>query len=108
MFNPLNKFDMEDMMRLQEKSSKEIKNVSTTYQGYDLDATATIENGKIINMNGHVVNNNDMGAYENVRFDCFRQGDELKTTYYNFASDDRAILDIFNKLIDCAIAMYEV
>ena len=94
-------------MELNETISRVTKTVTASAEGYNLTATAVIENGKIVNMNGHVVGN-DMGSYENVRFDSYRQGDELKTTYYNFADDDRKILDIFNELIDAVVAAYEV
>lgn len=93
------------MMEFEVTSSKRIENVKANAEGYELKATATIEGGKIINMNGYVVSES-MGM-DNVRFDSRREGDELKTTYYNFADDDRHILDIFNQLIDAVVAAYE-
>ena len=92
-------------MEINETMSKVTKTVTASAEGYDLTATATIENGKITYMNGYVVDST-LGM-DNVRFDSRREGDELKTTYYNFADDDRHILDIFNELIDAVVAAYE-
>ena len=92
-------------MEFQEKSSKMIKAVTASAEGCDLSATATIENGKITQMSGYVVS--ATANFDNIRFDSRREGDELKTTYYNFADDDRHILSIFNELIDAVVAAYE-
>lgn len=87
------------------KNSKRIETVTANAEGYNLSATATIEKGKIIKMSGYVVS--ATANPNNIRFDSQREGDELKTTYYNFADDDRHILDIFNELIDSVVAAYE-
>ena len=92
-------------MDIKEKASKEIKTVSASAEGYDLSATATIENGKITQMNGYVVNTT-MGM-DNIRFDANRYNDELKANYYGIGEDDRATVDIFNELIDSVVAAYE-
>lgn len=87
------------------KNSKRIETVTANAEGYNLSATATIEKDKIIKMSGYV--EGTMTGPDNIRFDSQREGDELKTTYYNFADDDRHILDIFNELIDAVVAAYE-
>lgn len=92
-------------MDFQEEASKEIKTVSASEQGYNLSATATIENGKITQMSGYVVNTT-MGI-DNIRFDATRYNDELKANYYGIGEDDRATVDIFNELIDAVVAKYE-
>jgi len=93
-------------MEIQEKASKEIKTVTASAQGYDLSATATIENGKITAMNGYVVNTT-MTGMDNIRFDASRYNGELKANYYGVGEDDRATVDIFNELIDSVVAAYE-
>lgn len=92
-------------MEIQETKSRVTKTVTATSQGYNLTGTVTIEENKVTQLNGYVVSNTM--AANNVRFDSRREGDELKTTYYNFADDDRHILDIFNELIDAVVAAYE-
>lgn len=87
------------------KNSKRIETVTANAEGCNLSATATIEKDKIIKMSGYV-EGTTVGP-DNIRFDSQREGDELKTTYYNFADDDRHILDIFNELIDSVVAAYE-
>lgn len=92
-------------MEINETMSKVTKTVTASAEGYDLTASPTIENGKITYMNGYVVSST-MGM-DNVRFDCRREGNKLKTTYYNFGDNDRHIIDIFNELIDAVVAAYE-
>lgn len=87
------------------KNSKRIETVTANAEGYNLTGTVTIEDNKVTQLNGYVVSNTM--AANNVRFDSRREGDELKTTYYNFADDDRHILSIFNELIDAVVAAYE-
>lgn len=87
------------------KNSKRIETVTANAEGYNLSGTVTIEGNKVTQLSGYVVSTTK--AIDNVRFDSKREGDELKTTYYNFADDDRHILDIFNELIDSVVAAYE-
>ena len=87
------------------QNSKRIETVTANAEGYNLTGTVTIEDNKVTQLSGHVVSTTM--AMNNVRFDSRREGDELKTTYYNFADDDRHILDIFNELIDSVVAAYE-
>lgn len=97
-----------DKLQLNEDSSKEIKNVSTDYAGYHLSATATIEKGKIISMNGSVTNPSAMMTDPmNIHFDAYRNGDELKVNYHNIASDERETLDIISAMVDAVVAKYE-
>lgn len=92
-------------MEINETMSKVTKTVTASAEGYDLTATATIENSKITYVNGYVVSST-MGM-DNIRFDSHREGNKLKTTYYNFGDNDRHIIDIFNELIDAVVAAYE-
>lgn len=96
-----------DKLQLNEDSSKEIKNVSTDYAGYHLSATATIEKGKIISMNGSVNTTTMTIDPMNIHFDAYRSGDELKVNYHNIASDERETLDIISAMVDAAVAKYE-
>ena len=92
-------------MEIQETKSRVTKTVTATSQGYNLTATANIEDGKIVNMSGYVVS--DTMGVDNIRFDSYRQDDELKTNYYGIAADDRQVCDIFDELIDAVVAAYE-
>lgn len=96
-----------DKLHLNEDSSKEIKNVSTDYAGYHLSATATIEKGKIISMNGSVNTATMTIDPMNIHFDAYRSGDELKVNYHNIASDERDTLDIISAMVDAVVAKYE-
>ncbi|MBR5498608.1 MAG: hypothetical protein IKV75_00425 [Bacteroidales bacterium] len=87
------------------KNSKRIETVTANAEGYNLTGTVTIKKGKIIKMSGYV--EGTTANPDNIRFDSRREGDELKTTYYNFADDDRHILSIFNELIDSVVTAYE-
>ena len=93
-------------MQFEVTSSKRIENVRANVEGYELRATATIEGGKIINMSGYVVS--ESIGVDNIRFDSYRQDEELKTNYYGIAADDRQVCDIFDELIDAVVAAYEV
>lgn len=96
-----------EQLELNELSSKEIKNVNTTFRGYNLTATAVIENGRITNMNGNVTSTTAMSPTDNIHFDAYRNGDELKVNYNNIASDERDTLDIISAMVDAVVARYE-
>lgn len=96
-----------DKLQLNEDSSKEIKKVSTDYAGYHLSATATIEKGKIISMNGSVTTAKGTVDPMNISFDAYRSGDELKVNYHNIASDERETIEIMSAMVDAAVAKYE-
>lgn len=97
-----------DKLQLNEDSSKEIKNVSSDYAGYHLSATATIENGRITNMNGNVHNTSTTTMdFSDIRFDAYRNGEELKVNYHNIATDERDTLTIISALVDAVVAKYE-
>lgn len=96
-----------DKLQLNEDSSKEIKDVSTDYAGYHLSATAIIEKGKIISMNGSVNTTTMTIDPMNIHFDAYRSGDELKVNYRNIATDERDTLTIISALVDAVVAKYE-
>lgn len=93
--------------KLQEDSSKMIKNVSGDEQGYHLRATAVIEDGKITSMSGNVITGQPEDAMD-ITFDAYRNGSELKVNYNNIASDERETLDIISAMVDAIVARYEV
>lgn len=96
-----------EQLELNETSSKEIKNVNTTFRGYNLTATAVIENGRITKMNGSVNTTTMTIDPMNISFDAYRSGDELKVNYHNIASDERDTLDIISAMVDAVVAKYE-
>lgn len=96
-----------EQLELNEISSKEIKNVNTTFGGYNLTATVVIENGRITNMNGNVTNTTAMSPTDNIRFNAYRNGTELKVNYHNIASDERDTLDIISAMVDAVVLRYE-
>ena len=93
--------------KLQEDSSKMIKNVSGDEQGYHLRATVVIEDGKITSMSGNVENSNAPMDAMGITFDAYRNGSELKVNYHNIASDERETLDIISAMVDAIVARYE-
>ena len=93
--------------KLQEDSSKMIKNVSGDEQGYHLKATAIIEDGRIVSMSGNVENSNAPMDAMGISFDAYRNGNELKVNYHNIASDERETLDIISAMVDAIVDRYE-
>lgn len=91
---------------LTETKSRITKTVTAESGNYKLNATAVIEDGKIVNMSGDVTDgqmNDGMG----ITFDAYRNGDELKVNYCNIASDERETLDIISAMVDAVVARYE-
>ena len=97
------------MLNLTETKSRITKTVTASTGEYNLTATATIEDGKIVSLNGNVVNSTSamMAEPMNIHFDAYRSGDELKVNYHNIASDERETLDIISAMVDAVVAMYE-
>lgn len=90
-----------------ETKSRITKTVIAESGNYKLNATAVIEDGKIVNMSGEVTDgqmNDGMG----ITFDAYRNGDELKVNYHNIASDERDTLDIISEMVDAIVEKYEV
>lgn len=94
-------------LNLTETKSRITKTVTATSGDYTLTATAVIEDGKITNMNGNVTNTVVMSPTDNIRFDAYLNGNELKVNYNNIASDERETLDIISAMVDAVVARYE-
>ena len=94
-------------LNLTETKSRITKTVTASAGDYQLTATATIENGKIVSMNGSVNTTTMTVDPMNISFDAYRSGDELKVNYHNIASDERDTLDIISAMVDAVVAKYE-
>lgn len=93
---------------LNEQKTTITKTVTTSVGDYSMTATAIIENGRIINMNGNVRNTStETMDFSDIRFDVYRNGDELKVNYHNIAFDERDTLTIISALVDAIVAKYE-
>ena len=89
-----------------ETKSRITKTVSAESGNYKLNATAVIEDGKIVNMSGEVTDG-QMNDGIGITFDAYRNGSELKVNYHNIASDERETLDIISAMVDAIVARYE-
>ncbi len=94
-------------LNLTETKSRITKTVTASAGDYQLTATAIIENGKIVSMNGSVTTTTMTVDPMNISFDAYRSGDELKVNYHNIASDERETLDIISAMVDAVVAKYE-
>lgn len=94
-------------LNLTETKSRITKTVTASAGDYHLTATAVIEDGKIISMNGNVNTTTMTIDPMNISFDAYRSGDELKVNYHNIASDERETLDIISAMVDAVVAKYE-
>lgn len=94
-------------LNLTETKSRITKTVTASAGDYHLTATAVIEDGKIISMNGSVNTTTMTVDPMNISFDAYRSGDELKVNYHNIASDERDTLDIISAMVDAVVAKYE-
>ena len=92
---------------LTETKSRITKTVSAESGSYRLNATVVLENDRIVNMSGQVVNKNDEMGAMGISFDAYRQGADIKVNYHNVASDERDVLDIISAMVDAIVARYE-
>lgn len=90
-----------------ETRSRITKTVTAESGNYKLNATAVIEDGKIVSMSGNVTTGQPEDAM-GISFDAYRNGDELKVNYHNIASDERETLDIISEMVDAIVEKYEV
>lgn len=88
-----------------ETKSRITKTVSAESGSYKLNATAVIEDGRIVSMSGNV--NTGIEDAMGITFDAYRNGNELKVNYHNIASDERETLDIISAMVDAIVAHYE-
>lgn len=95
-------------LNLTETKSRITKTVTASAGDYHLTATAVIEDGKILSMNGSVNTTTMTVDPMNISFDAYRSGDELKVNYHNIASDERDTLDIISAMVDAVVARYEI
>lgn len=89
-----------------ETKSRITKTVSAESGSYKLNATAVIEDGRIVSMSGNVTTG-QMDDAMGISFDAYRNGNELKVNYHNIASDERETLDIISAMVDAIVARYE-
>ena len=90
-----------------ETKSRITKTVSAESGSYKLNATAVIEDGRIVSMSGNVENSNAPMDAMGISFDAYRNGNNLKVNYHNIASDERETLDIISAMVDAIVARYE-
>lgn len=90
-----------------ETKSRITKTVSAESGSYKLNATAVIEDGRIVSMSGNVTAG-QMDDATGISFDAYRNGNELKVNYHNIASDERETLDIISAMVDVIVERYEV
>lgn len=89
-----------------EVKSRITKSVSAESGSYKLNATAVIEDGRIVSMSGNVTTGKPEDAM-GITFDAYRNGSELKVNYHNIASDERETLDIISAMVDAIVERYE-
>lgn len=89
-----------------ETKSRITKTVTAESGNYKLNATAVIEDGRIVSMSGNVTNGQIDDAM-GISFDAYRNGSELKVNYHNIASDERETLDIISAMVDAIVERYE-
>ena len=89
-----------------ETKSRITKTVTAESGNYKLNATAVIEDGRIVSMSGNVTSGQIDDAM-GISFDAYRNGSELKVNYHNIASDERETLDIISAMVDAIVARYE-
>ena len=89
-----------------ETKSRITKTVSAESGSYKLNATAVIEDGRIVSMSGNVTAG-QMDDATGISFDAYRNGNELKVNYHNIATDERDTLTIISALVDAVVAKYE-
>jgi hypothetical protein len=89
-----------------ETKSRITKTVSAESGNYKLNATAVIEDGRIVSMSGNVTTGM-LDDVMGITFDAYRNGSELKVNYHNIASDERETLDIISAMVDAIVARYE-
>jgi hypothetical protein len=97
-------------MELNQTSTKTIHQVSAEQNGWKLNATVTVQNGKVINIDGNAKQGevNEFAPYnEPTSFYGRMEGETLRMTY-NFKHEDSAVCDILKAMVDAIIARYEV
>lgn len=94
-------------LNLTETRSRVTKTLTASAEGYALTATAVIEDGKIINLNGNVNEENASSSVDGIYFDAHLVDDKLKVNYHNIAADERVTLDIISSLVDAVVEKYE-
>ena len=96
-------------MELNQTSTKTIHQVSAEQNGWKLNATVTVQNGKVINIDGNARQGevNEFTPYnEPTSFYGRMEGEALRMTY-NFKHEDSAVCDILKAMVDAIIARYQ-
>lgn len=88
-----------------ETKSRITKTVSAESGSYKLNATAVIENNRVLSMSGNI--STGMDDVMGITFDAYRDGSDLKVNYHNIASDERETLDIISAMVDAIVERYE-
>ena len=95
-------------MELNQTSTKTIHQVSAEQNGWKLNATVTVQNGKVINIDGNA-RQGEVKEYEphseGTSFYGRMEGETLRMTY-NFKHEDSAVCDILKAMVDAIIAKY--
>lgn len=98
-------------MELIETGNKQIHNVKANKDGWKLNATVTIEGGKISNIDGSAaygeVEDGMTPYHEMTHFNGRMEVDTLRISF-DFRHEDADVCNLLRAMVDAIIAKYEV
>lgn len=93
-------------MELNQKQESVVYNVTAEQDGWTVNASVVVVNGKVVNLDGSAFNNAAEG--KSVALSGFRQGDNFVRTTHNVTDETSEVYTVFESLIAAVRDKYEV
>ena len=90
------------------ETSEVLTKTTTAKSGkYELNATLVIEEGKVTQIVGDVIDTEVKDTRYRVSFDAVDRGEGLMVNYHNIKPENRGSLSAISEMVDLVVAKYE-
>lgn len=90
-------------MELIQTGAEQVYRVTAEQDGWQVNASVSVDEGKVVNLNGSAVKDN-----KSVAFNGYRTEDDFVRTAYNVTDETKGIYAVLEALVDAVRTRYEL
>lgn len=90
-------------MELIQTGAEQVYNVTAEQDGWKVNASVSVDEGKVVNLNGSAVKDN-----KSVAFNGYRTEEAFVRTVYNVTDETNGIYAVLEALVDAVRVKYEL
>lgn len=92
-------------MELVQTTTRTVNQVTATQDGWMLNASVTVQNGRVVSVDGNARKQED--AMDDIGFTCWREGDVIKRNINNVDDGSKDVYTTISALVDAVVEKYE-